>query len=168
MARKHQKGEGPTPTVPGSPGVDPALALFASYVRGEEQRERDAKRAARKDREKAQAADLLLASKDAAAADVKRLRGREGVSAEQRAAADAAYRDALAALVAAETGEAPAWAPPSIDSENQAEANLEVRDETPDAAPDAAENGAAVAEADAAEVVPGTAETDEATTETET
>ena len=167
MARKHQKGEGPAPTVPGSPGVDPALAHFASYVRGEEQRERDTKRAAREDREKANAADLLVASKDAAAADVKRLRGREGVSAEQRAAADAAYRDALAALVASETGEAPAWAPPSIESENQAEANLEVRDETPDAAPDTAENGAAVAEADVAEVLPGISADDEAPAQTE-
>lgn len=117
MARKHQKGKGPAsgtdPSGTEPPGIDPDVALFASYMRDEEQRERDAKRAAREARRQADAAQGLAATKDVAAAEVKRLRGRQGVSAEQRAAADAAYRDALAAVVGAETGATPAWAPPS-------------------------------------------------------
>lgn len=112
MARKHKKGDLPTP-VPATSGIDPDLALFASYVRDEEQRERDTKRAAREARRQADASQQLVAAKDTAAAEVKRLRGREGVSAEQRATADATYRDALAAVVAAETGSVPAWAPPA-------------------------------------------------------
>lgn len=112
MARKHKKGDRPTPP-PVASGVDPDLALFASYVRDEEQRERDEKRAAREARRQADADKQLVAVKDSAAAEVKRLRGRAGVSAEQRAAADADYRDALAAVVAAETGAVPAWAPPT-------------------------------------------------------
>ena len=47
-------------------------------------------------------------AKDAAAAEVKRLRGSDGAPPpSRRAAADAAYKAALAAVVAAETGEAP-------------------------------------------------------------
>ena len=123
MARKHQQGQGPAPTSEpsDSAGVDPNVALFASYMRGGEQRERDAKAAAREDRLKAEAAASLVAVKDAAAAEVKRLRSREGVSAEQRAAADASYRDALAAVMAAETGETPAWAPPAPEPEPEPE-----------------------------------------------
>ncbi|HEX2576477.1 MAG TPA: hypothetical protein VHK88_09030 [Aquihabitans sp.] len=125
MAGKRRKGGPPSSTTPtgtsGAP-VDPNLALFASYVRGEEQRERDAKRAAREARQQAETLAELQAAKDAAAAEVKRLRSREGVSPEQRAAADAAYREALAAVVAAETGEAPAWAPPPPEPETEAEA----------------------------------------------
>ncbi len=117
MARKHKQGQGHAPAPDASAGVDPNVALFASYMRDGEQRERKAKKAAREDRLKAEAAASLVAVKDAAAAEVKRLRGREGVSAEQRGAADAAYRDALAAVVAAETGEAPAWAPPAQELE---------------------------------------------------
>ena len=75
MARKHKKGDGPTPPPVGS-GVDPDLALFASYVRDEEQRQRDAKREARQARRQADADQQLVAAKDTAAAEVKRLRGR--------------------------------------------------------------------------------------------
>ncbi len=105
--------------------VDPNVALFASYVRDAEQRERDAKKAARVARQEAESTQNLVVAKDAAAAEVKRLRGREGVSAEQRAAADAAYREALAAVVAAETGTAPAWAPPPA-SEVQTDSDPEM------------------------------------------
>ena len=96
--------------------IDPAVAAFASFVRGEESKEREAKKAARAERQKADEANRLVETKDAAAAEVKRLRSRTGVSAEERAAADAAYRDALAAVVAAETGTAPTWAPPPADA----------------------------------------------------
>lgn len=91
--------------------VDPAVAAFASFVRGEESKEREAKKAARAERQKADEAIRLVAAKDAAAAEVKRLRSRTGVSPEERAAVDEAYRVALAAVVASETGSAPAWAP---------------------------------------------------------
>lgn len=112
-----------------SDAVDPALSAFASFVRNEEQQERDAKKQARAERQKADAANRLVAAKDAAAAEVKRLRNRTGVSPEERAAADQAYRDALAAVVAAETGEAPAWAPPTPEPEPQAEAETETETE---------------------------------------
>lgn len=128
MARKHHKGSG-TPagpsSTPASAGVDPNVALFASYMKDEEQRGRDAKRAARQARQEAEAEQHLTAVKDAAAAEVKRLRGRTGVSAEERTAADVAYRDALAAVVAAETGQAPAWAPPTPAEETEPTADAE-------------------------------------------
>lgn len=113
-----------------SDAVDPALSAFASFVRNEEQQERDAKKQARAERQKADAANRLVAAKDAAAAEVKRLRNRTGVSPEERAAADQAYRDALAAVVAAETGEAPAWAPPTPEPEPEPEPQAEAETET--------------------------------------
>lgn len=103
--------------------IDPDVARFAAYVREQEQAEKAAKRADREARQQADATKTLVAAKDAAAAEVKRLRAREGVSPEERAAADATYREALAAVVAAETGEAPAWAPPpSAEPEPEPEA----------------------------------------------
>jgi len=111
----------PTPAGDGAKAVDPNVALFASYMKADAQKERDAKKAAREARQQAEAATKLVADKDAAAAEVKRLRGREGVSAEQRAAADDAYKAALAAVVAAETGSAPAWAPPPAEPEAEPE-----------------------------------------------
>lgn len=108
MARR-TRPDGPSGDA--SPGVDPNLALFASYVREDREKERAAKQAARAERRKEEEAATLVAAKDAAAAEVKRLRSRTGVSPEERVAAEAAYRDALAAVVATETGEAPAWAP---------------------------------------------------------
>lgn len=92
--------------------VDPNLALFASYVHDDRERAQAAKRQAREQRRQAEEADALVRAKDDAAAEVKRLRSRSGATPEERAAADATYREALAAVVAAETGEAPAWAPP--------------------------------------------------------
>lgn len=92
--------------------IDPNVALFASYVEDDRRRARDAKREAREQRRRADDAKRLVDAKDAAAAELKRLRSRGGASAEDRAAAEAAYRDALAAVVEAETGTPPAWAPP--------------------------------------------------------
>ncbi len=97
---------------------DPALSAFAAFVRGEEEKEREAKRSAKRERAEAEAHDRLVAAKDSAAAEVKRLRDR-GAPAEARAAADLAYREALSALVASETGEAPAWAPVPTEGEDE-------------------------------------------------
>ncbi len=110
MASKGRRRDAP----PATAGVDPDVALFASYVRAEQDRERQAKRAAREERRQADQAASLMAAKDAAAAEVKRLRGAGGVNAEQRAAAESAYREALAAVVATETGETPTWAPEPV------------------------------------------------------
>ncbi|MCB0971510.1 MAG: hypothetical protein KDA97_08345 [Acidimicrobiales bacterium] len=88
------------------------LALFASFVRSEERKAKDEKRRARDERRQAGEHQRLVQAKDAAAAEVKRLRSSDRATAEQRAAADDAYRVALAAVVAHETGAAPEWAPP--------------------------------------------------------
>ncbi len=95
----------------GPKDVDPNLALFAAWSRDEEKRERDERRAAKALRDQERKAQDLVRAKDGAAADLKRVRQSPRSTAEEKAAADAAYRQALAAVVAAETGEAPAWAP---------------------------------------------------------
>jgi hypothetical protein len=125
------------------------LEIFASFVRSEEQKERDAKKAAREQRRQADEHNQLIKAKEDAAALVKRLRASDHATAEQKAAADAAYKAALAAVVAHETGEAPAWAPtaPEPEAENEPEdgAEAEHPDETEpgsgseDAAPEVAE-----------------------------
>lgn len=117
MARRSKKPKAPTEQAPAgapaaAPSIDPNVALFASYVEDDRRRARDAKREAREQRRMAEDAKRLVDAKDAAAAELKRIRSRGGASAEDRAAAEAAYRDALAAVVEAETGAAPAWAPP--------------------------------------------------------
>lgn len=155
--RKRGGSQAPVASPPAAGGaVDPNVALFASYMRDDAKRARDAKAAERQARQEAEAVSNLIAAKDAAAAEVKRLRGREGVSAEQRAQADGAYKSALAAVVAAETGTAPAWAPPEPAVEDPAEAGSEGDAELP--VPDA--DGAASEVQDAvegptAEVDPG-------------
>lgn len=126
MARRSKKPKAPVQHVAGEPGVapsiDPNVALFASYVEDDRRRARDAKREAREQRRAADESKRLVETKDAAAAELKRIRSRGGASAEDRAAAEAAYRDALAAVVEAETGSAPAWAPPPAASVEPAEA----------------------------------------------
>ncbi len=52
-----------------------------------------------------------MSTKDAAAREVKRLRAAAGVQPSDAAAAETAYRVALADLIAFETGSAPDWAP---------------------------------------------------------
>lgn len=91
--------------------VDPNLALFASWVRDEESKERAAKREAKAVRAEEEKARALVKAKDDAAAALKRVRSNPNATADDKAAADAAYREALAAVVAAETGTTPAWAP---------------------------------------------------------
>lgn len=106
--------------------ADPAdLELFASFVRSEEQKERDAKKAAREQRRQVDEQAQLVKTKEDAAALVKRLRASDHATAEQKAEADAAYKAALAAVVAAETGEAPAWAPPAPEPEAAPEREAE-------------------------------------------
>lgn len=124
---KHGKGPKPDPDA-----VAADLELFASFVRSEERKEREAKAAARAERREADEHARLVKAKDDAAAEVKRLRASERATAEQKAAADDAYKAALAALVAAETGEAPAWAPaqdePAVEQRAEDEAPADAED----------------------------------------
>ena len=145
----------------GAPQPDPNLALFASYVRDDRKRSQEAKRAAREDRRRAEEAQQLVKAKDDAAAEVKRLRSRSNATADERAAADAAYRDALAAVVAEETGERPAWAPADATEPSDADAepdapagsvDADPDPEQPDAdQPDAGESDAGASDNDAGE-----------------
>ncbi len=102
-SRKNQPAEPP-------PAVESDLSVFAGRVAAEKARRRDDQRAKREAKRHAEDLARLVAAKDVAAGAVKRLRGRDGVTAAQRTEADAAYRNALAAVVAVETGQAPAWA----------------------------------------------------------
>src|SRR5690606_8899903 len=111
-------------------------------VRDEEARERAERRAARTVRDDERKAQELVQAKDAAAADLKRVRQDSRSTAEQKAAADAAYRQALAAVVAAETGAAPDWAPPAepepeTTSEDEPETETTSEDEPETGAPEA-------------------------------
>ena len=124
--------------------VDPNVVLFAAWVKANEDKEREAKAAARESQRKADAENALVAAKDAAAAEVKRLRTSDKATAADRAAAEAAYRDALAAVVAAESGETipAAQAEPTAAAEPNAEtvdedSEAESADE-PEAAADSA------------------------------
>lgn len=138
--------------------VDPDLALFAAWYRGEEDKARQAKKAARDERKAADEANKLEAAKRDAAAEVKRLRNDPKATPEQRAAADEAYKAALAAVVAAETGEAPAWAPPVPEPEELVEAEAtsegpggDLSDDSESDAPDAPAEGDATDDELAAE-----------------
>lgn len=142
MAKKSQpRTDAAAPADSGS-GVDPALAAFASFVRSEEKRERDAKKAAREARAKEQEANRLIENKDRAAAKLKSLRSRSGVSPQEREQAEADYRAALAAVVAAETGEAPSWAPEVVEPEAVEAESAEVGDADADSSNDQADEAA--------------------------
>ncbi len=91
--------------------IDPDVAMFAARTFERQAAERDAKRAEREARRREAEHETLLAAKDRAAKEVKRLRTLERVQAGEAAAADEAYRTALAELISFETGSAPAWAP---------------------------------------------------------
>jgi hypothetical protein len=117
------------------------LELFASFVRDEEKKERDAKKAARDERRQADELTKLVKAKEDAAALVKRLRGSDRATAEQKTEADAAYKAALAAVVAAETGEAPTWAPP-VEAEPEPEVEVEAASDGEPAAEGAPEAAA--------------------------
>ena len=69
-------------------------SLFASFIRSEEggSHRREAGQG------EAAAADHLMVAKDDAAAELKRIRWRSGVSAEERAEAEEAYRRAGAVV----------------------------------------------------------------------
>jgi len=105
--------------------VDPNVALFAARVREEQERKKAEKRAAREARRAIEEHQRLVDAKEAAAAELKRLRRQGGAGAERVARADAVYRAALAALITNETGEAPPWAPPT-----DAGSDHQPRDET--------------------------------------
>lgn len=76
--------------------LDVALALFNDGL----ERQKADRRAAR-------AIENAEKAKQQAAAELKRLQNDSGASAEDRAAAEAAYRDAVAAFNALRNGEAP-------------------------------------------------------------
>lgn len=117
--------------------VDPNLALFASWAKEEKTREREEKAAARAERELAEREGALRKAKDDAAALVKRLRSNPSASTEEKAAADTAYRSALAAVVAAEKGEfaePETVRAPGADATGESEAGV-VADPAPQAEP---------------------------------
>jgi hypothetical protein len=94
--------------------VDPDVARFAAALKESARREAEAKRQAAEARQRAEqvAAEAervkdLERAKDAAASRLRDAR-RSGRGVAE---AEAAYKAALAAVVAAETGERPAWAP---------------------------------------------------------
>jgi hypothetical protein len=101
-------------SAPGRPPIDPDVARFAAALRAQEQeREAEAeRRAAQRQRQAEEEAernrhDDLRNAKDRAAAALRDAR-RTGRSAEV-SAAEAAYRTALAELLAFETGSRPSW-----------------------------------------------------------
>jgi hypothetical protein len=122
MARRRRRREPGAETAPepgGKPGaegrrapVDPDVARFAQRLQASKDAERAAQRAARDDRRRQDEHARLVSAKDAAAAQVRAVRARPSPSADDVQAAEAAYRAALGALVASETGQQPAWAPP--------------------------------------------------------
>ena len=110
MARRKRSRRPPEAEISADTPVDPDVARFAARTWQQEAEERDRKRAAREARQREEEHQTLTAAKDAAARDVKRLRMQEHVKASDAAAAEGAYRKALADLIAFETGSAPAWA----------------------------------------------------------
>lgn len=91
------------------------MARFATRTREQQVADRQRKQAKREQRQRAEEHERRIATKDAAAAAVKRLRAAPRSTADETAAADAAYRVALADLIAFETGTLPAWAPSEPD-----------------------------------------------------
>ena len=94
-----------------APPIDPAVALFAQRHQQGIEREKEKQRQRAAEQRKAGEHDRLVAAKDQAVAEMKRINRSPGASQEDRDAADAAYRAATADLIAQETGERPDWAP---------------------------------------------------------
>lgn len=117
--RRRAAADGSNPTAPATASggdaarIDPDVARFAARVREQREAEQAQMRAAREARRRAEHQGQLVAAKDAAAAAVKALRARPHSTPEEQAAAEAVYRQALAALLTFETGIPPAWAPPA-------------------------------------------------------
>ncbi|MDQ6697419.1 MAG: hypothetical protein M3Z46_08180 [Actinomycetota bacterium] len=116
MARDNRSGASPPgdsePKAAGQKPIDPDVAMFAARTFERQAAERQAKQAQRDARRRDEEHQALVASKDAAAAEVKRLRTVERADPHEAEAAEATYRKALADLISFETGSAPAWAPP--------------------------------------------------------
>ena len=93
-------------------GVDPDVALFAKLVREDEEAERRAADDQRRRRDEAERGERLRSAKDDAARHLKDLRAK-GAPVATVAEAEAAYRAALAEVVAMESGQRPAWALPA-------------------------------------------------------
>lgn len=114
MARDKRSGRPPRPSsgeeISKDTPVHPDVARFAARVMEQQAADRERKREGREARAREEQHQRLIADKDAAAGAVKRLRSREHVPPGEAAAAEAAYRQALATLISFETGAAPAWA----------------------------------------------------------
>ncbi len=101
--------------------------MFAARTFERQAAEREAKQASRDARRREEQHQTLISSKDQAASEVKRLRSLDHTQPGEAAAAEEAYRRALADLIAFETGKAPAWAatpaaePESLDPGDAAE-----------------------------------------------
>ncbi len=121
--------------------IDPDVAMFAARTFERQAAEREAKQASRDARRREEEHQTLISTKDRAASEVKRLRSLEHTQPGEAAAAEEAYRQALADLIAFETGKAPAWAAAS-----------EAEPETPDPV-DAAEDDEAGEAGDGADAV---------------
>jgi hypothetical protein len=106
-------------SAPGRPPIDPDVARFAAALRADERaradaarREADVRREQADEQARQEHHEQLRVAKDAAASRLREVR-RTG-RADAVAQAEAGYRDALAALVAFETGERPPWAPAPV------------------------------------------------------
>jgi hypothetical protein len=117
--------------------LDVALALFNDGLERQ-----------KADRRAAKAIENAEKTKQQAAAALKRLQSDSGASAEDRAAAEAAYRDAVAAFNALRNGEAPPADETDDDADGDAEAAADdvAAGEEPEAA---ADDGAADGDAEA-------------------
>lgn len=118
--------------------LDVALALFNDGLERQ-----------KADRRAAKAIENAEKAKQQAAAALKRLQNDSGASAEDRAAAEVAYRDAVAAFNALRNGEAPPAGDETVDD----------ADTTGDGE-DAGVAGEAAAESDTAEAAADTADED--------
>lgn len=124
--------------------LDVALALFNDGLERQ-----------KADRRAAKAIENAEKTKQQAAASLKRLQSDSGATAEDRAAAEAAYRDAVAAFNALRNGEAP---PASAEPDHEAsEADGDETGESAEAATDEAATDEAADEATATDEAAGEA-----------
>lgn len=117
----------PAPALPehvaGSVAIDPAVALFAQRHKESIERDKAVQRERAAERLRATEHERLVAAKDAAVSEMKRLNRSTVATAEQKAEAEALYRAATADLIHHETGERPEWAPAAAAPTEQPEAS---------------------------------------------
>jgi hypothetical protein len=145
-ARKSKASAAPTPATEADTDAAADVARFAAFLQDRDRAERqeqkqagERRRAEAEVRQEAEAAQSRLDEarrrKDRAVRRAKDLRSRRA-PADEVAAADAAYRAALADLEELETGSRPPWAPPSTPADgDSAEGVVPVDDVPADEAP---------------------------------